>query len=219
MKTAVRKLNNAIRVLLILLIILLPSVGCGGSGFETGADVLPLTGTGDMLMLLKSDKDTFPMGDITLDLYYGLYDFDELEEDYHGDLEDMYRRYDGIKSMPFFCIYIHPSSKTYWEDFVQDYKSIENYYLIKEIHGDFSRKEYGYDIGFLYSISYNHKEQIKIPKEAFESGQGCIEVEMVAIYNLREEGVECYYMGEYYSTSIFYEIKDNKIHLGFRRKK
>ena len=207
MKTISRRVNRVVRVLLIFLLTFYASAGCFRTAkFEAGAIVLPLTGTGENLMLLQSDKDIFSLDNVTLDMYYGLYDLEKLEERYGGDPKRMYE-IEG--KMPFFCVYAYDYYNWHKGNQVTDYATIENYYLIKEMRGvDVCKKEYGYTVGFLNYISYNKKVQITIPKELFTEKKGSLEISMNTVYDFRDEK-GMYQFSDFYKTRIFYTLMDD----------
>ena len=83
MKAITRRVNRVVRVLLILLIMAFSSVGCmrKEAKFEAGYEALPGARAGDLYLMAQSDKDTFSIDNVTLDLLYGLYDIEEVEKE------------------------------------------------------------------------------------------------------------------------------------------
>lgn len=116
---------------------------------------------------VKSSTDTFPIEDVTLDLYYGLYclDYDE-PESYHRSSEE---------ETVFFGIYAGGKGEELsisCDMDIEDYTAINNHILIKELSSEEAfTEEYGYTMDYL-GIDYNHHEQIAIPSDVFTEDSG-----------------------------------------------
>ena len=168
-------------------------------------DQVPIARSGNTLLMLKSDKDTFSIDDVTMDLSYGFYDIDELEGRYNGDIFHFYPKLEGYKK-PFFCMYV-------WEEdgYARfsgitepgtDYKQIENRYFIKEFSFESVwKREYGYGIGFFNSITFKHKEKFTFPKEVFSKERGEIVMAIVPLYE--DLNIAGQYQFYYYSKKSF----------------
>ena len=173
-----RKRIGVFRALLILLIVVLTATGCQNAKLKKGFDnQLPLIRIG-----VKSETNTFSIDNVTFDLYYGFYDVNE-------SIDDEKRRYgELVYQKMFFAIYIHDSYAKVHRAYNADYKSIEEYYFVKEISEEeaFS-KEYGYiDGGRWKGTEYNHKEMFTIPKEFFKENAGRVEIEVLCFYQISD---------------------------------
>lgn len=131
---------------------------------------------------LKSDKDVFPINDVTMDLYYGLYD--KAYEPYGST----YRHFEGEEI--FFAIYACDQSEelsiinpmTF-----DDYKEIENHIYMKSIsYEDAFTEEYGYHID-KKGIHYNHQETFTFPAELFTKDKGKVMIKICS-FNPNTDG-------------------------------
>ena len=215
MKTISRRVNRVVRVLLILLLTLYASVGCFRTAkYEAGNTVAPITGPGtDTRLMMQTDKDTFSTDDITVDLSYGWYDIEETKERYNGNYKWILEE-KGLKNIEY-GIYARPEKYHRSDRFsgvVFEDKSIDHYYLVKELSGELFTEEYGYTVGFLNFISYNHKEQITIPKEAFEEKERVPRIHLVIIGWAEDDSGAGYRIKDMAYLSIRYKyIDDNTI--------
>ena len=97
MKTISRRVNRVVRVLLIFLLTLYASAGCfrQEAKYEEGTFRRFSSFRTSMMLALQSDKDTFPIDDVTVDLLYGLYDIDIVEDEYNGNPRGEYSSVEG----------------------------------------------------------------------------------------------------------------------------
>ena len=130
---------------------------------------------------LKADKDVFPINDVTMDLYYGLYDKDN---EPHGST---YRHSEGEEF--FFAIYVCDAKEElsiYYPMDFNDYQEIENHIYMKTIsYEDAFSEEYGYHID-RKGIHYNHQETFTFPAEVFTENKGKVMIKICS-FNPSEE--------------------------------
>ena len=203
-----RKRMGIFRVLLILLIMVLTATGCAGykQGFESGF----FSYNYPIEIGIKSKTDTFSIDDVTFDLYYSLY----YEENYQ-ELSSYYRGEKFSGEELFFALYICDVEHLYDyknEMTITDYKSLNNFYFIKEIsEEDALSKNYGYKVNFWRKKEFAHKEEFTIPKEIFTKINGRIAIDIKSIIKTVDVSMS-YYLIESYSRIIWYErLDDNTI--------
>ena len=210
MKVITRRVNRVVRVLLILLIVAFSSVGCmrKEAKFEAGNTVLPITMTTRTMMMAKSDKDTFSIDGVTVDLLYGWYDIEEVKERYNGNYK-WRPEHSGSKDIHY-SIYARNEKYEISHIFYKVFndKSIDNHYLIRELSGELFTEDYGYTVGFLNYIDYNHKEQITIPKDVFEEKNRGDRIQLLIIGWVENDSGSGYNIGDMAKIYISYKYID-----------
>ncbi len=170
-----------------------------------------------IMMGVKSNKNTFKVDDVNVELYYALYRNDE-----EGDTRKQgYRQEPTDKIL--FGLYIsnvkdlNEKYKVHNDQDYIDYKEVKENIFIKEISEEdaFTEKnEYGY--GKLFShIIYEHNEMIKIPKEVLLEENGEIIIRIVS-FTLPNEERSSYRSRKIAYLILSYEyIDENTVKLEF----
>ena len=209
MKTISRRVNRVVRVLLIFLLTFYTSAGCFRTAkYEAGNMVLPITMTTRTMMMVQSNKDTFSIDGVTVDLLYGWYDLEEVKERNNGNYK-FRPEHSGSKNIHY-CIYVRNAkyeiSYIFYEVFND--KSIDNHYLIRELSGELFTESYGYTVGFLNYIDYNHKEPITIPKDVFEEKNKRESIHLLIIGWVESDSGSGYNVGDMAKINIPYKYID-----------
>ena len=186
-------------------IMLLP--GCERrSGFETGFGYN--SHMGYMLpMGVRSDTDTFSKDDLTLELYFGTYDSDYVEKN-GSDPRTFYDR-EGDE-FAFFGLYIcdweHRLDLVGFSE-IPDHTAVEDHLLIREIPAeDAFSEEYGFTMGRLRGIEYNHHETVTVPPEFLQGDRGSFVLKLVAFVDHGGEGPD--YISARHYIEIDYQMID-----------
>ena len=215
MKVITRRVNRVVRVLLILLIVAFSSVGCmrEKAKFETGNFRVASFFRVSMMMALQSDQDVFPIDDVTVDLFYGLYDVDIVEDEHNGNPRGEYSSQPGHIV---FVLYAYDFSNIPDLYEVSDYTKTEGLYFIKDIPEEEAFSEdYGYEADWLAYITYHHNEQITIPQESFTSDKGDILLTL-SLWDEYEKGSGKHFYCWDTSIRLGYErLDDNRVKLYF----
>ena len=137
---------------------------------------------------VKASTDIFPVDNVTLELYYGLYN--QAYEPYDA----VYTHFDGEEVL--FAIYVCDGSEKLsiiYPMKIDDYKTIENHTYLKGIsYEEAFTSEYGYTVNE-DGVHYNHQEMITIPEMVFSEKKGKILIKICS-FNPDENG-------ETYSTA------------------
>lgn len=207
MKPFYKQTRRNFMVLLILLMVVLFTTGCGQkSEFEKG---FGYTLTPNEIMLgARSDTDSFTKDNVTFEISYGLHDIGYNKEN-GTDPKCGYQK-TGYETV-FFGLYICDAD--YSLDVVNDmeisdYKMIDNHYFVKEISEEeaFS-DEYGFTMSYWKGITYNHSEKITIPTEFFVEETGSFAIKVIAFNEPLTEGAD-YYTSMARHIEFDYEIVD-----------
>ena len=183
-----KRVERTFITVLVLLIVTLLISACGKDvKLEKG---FGYTFTPDIIMLgARSDTDTFSKDNVAFDLYYGVHDIG-YDEKYNTHPETHYRK-DGYEKI-FFGLYICDAEHSL--DVVNDmevdnYKMIDDHYFVKEISEEeaFS-EEYGFTMSYWKGISYNHSEEITVPREIFSAKTGSFAIKLIAFHLPTNEG-------------------------------
>ena len=202
---------NWIQMIRAVLILLLCSVLLGGchqkQQFEFG-DFSYKHRYDPVMMGLKSSTDTFPIADVSLDFYFGLFPVDARVPKYYYSKSHIENGNDEV----FFAVYINanPDDSIYPYQTYHDYRDLDNYYFLKEIsEQDAFSEEYSFSIDFWSGVTYQHHENIIIPKTVFSEGmmtedRGEFEVVIIAWQPIKEDGT--YFMSYRKDMSVLYSV-------------
>lgn len=163
---------------------------------------------------VKSDTNTFAKDDVTFDLYYGLYDIDKKENIVHECIHQYAGRDDDDF---FFAIYVSVDTDALYIFLeLEDYKNIENAYLIKEISCEEAiSQNYGYKINKLSGLKYFHNEQITIPSEIFKSQMYPFYIAILLINTKKDQSVSPVVVDGYF-LNLHYQMLDvNTVQISF----
>ena len=195
------------KVVIILLIVTLSVTGCRGAKYENGTFDYQYWIKNCIMMGVRSNTNLFPINDVKLDFYCGIYNIN------NGAEEEKSNYYALDRENPFFVIYISEQKvdkfKTHTS--VDDYKNDEDYYLVREIsEKEAFSNEYGYRMTHLFGMQYNHKEKILIPSRFFTKQKGyfCINVVTFLQPTSTEQN---YLVTEVNNIQLYYEKIDSQI--------
>ena len=194
MTTVFRKLP----ILLAMIMLLISCAGCGErykieEGYLYSFELWPI------MMGMRSKTDTFPKDNVTFELHYSFYEFDDNPPyaPYALEVWDESQNYGYYldDEQIIFCLYIYniQDKNKQDKDFgylseVSDYKALEHRNFVKEIsHEEAFSGEYSYTNDFLTGLQHNHSEMITIPQEVLnaEMGEkGTFYVEIIAFQTL-----------------------------------
>ncbi len=196
------------KVVIILLIITLSLTGCQGAKYENGTFGYLYWIKNCIMLGVRSNTNTFSINDVKLDFYCGIYNIDD------GPEKEKSNYYAMNRENPFFVIYISEQTVAYrfkTHTSVEDYKNIEDYYLVREIsEKEAFSNEYGYKMTFLFGIQYNHKEEILIPSRFFTKQKGYFYINVVTF--LQPTSTEQNYLvTEINNIELYYEKIDSQI--------
>lgn len=198
---------------LAMIMLLISCAGCGQrykieEGFLYSFELWPI------MMGMRSKTDTFPEDDVTFELHYSFYEFDDNPPyaPYALEVWDESQNYGYYldDEQIIFCLYIYNTQDRNKQDKdfgylseVSDYKALEHYTFIKEIsHEEAFSGEYSYTNDFLTGLQHNHSEMITIPQEVLnvEVGeQGAFYIEIIAFQTIPKAESNSYrftYSGE-----------------------
>lgn len=168
----------------------------------------------DIFSAVYSDTDTFDKNEVTLEFRYGFYDIDYVKKyNSYG-----YRQYSDDKVI--FAVYITDYEHCYdfsGLDEFADYKNIEHYHFIEEITEDeaLSDYNYGYTMGWIKGVKYNHTEKLTIPSELFDEEKSTLVI-VVASFIYPNENHKEYFPFEYSTLEIPYvHVDENNIKIKF----
>ena len=145
---------------------------------------------GPLMLAVSSESDTFDANNVTLDLHFAFYNSkkrtpEEAKRMYYQAKED-----DNV----FFSLYIRGEDDFLDEITVKDgdYTNIENYHFVKTIYDEeaFSG-EYGYTMGYIKGIIFDHNEPITIPAQFFNKMQGSFQILIMSFYDQANENGDC----------------------------
>ena len=204
---------NWIQMIRAVLILLLCSVLLGGchqkQQFEFG-DFSYKHRYEPVMMGLKSSTDTFPIDDVSLDFYFGLFPVhDRTPKNYYAK-----SHIENGNGEVFFAVYINANAddSIVPEATYQDYSKLENYYFLKEISEEDAFSEaYSFSMDFWSGVTYQHHESITIPKAVFSEGmmtekRGEFEIVMIAWQPIKEDGT--YYLSYRREMRVLYSVSD-----------
>lgn len=193
-----------------ILSIMLTLSGCQGpdskyKGFSKGFGYKVPYGT-QLVLGARSEKTEFDVDDVTLDFYYGWYD-------YYGST---YTIPDNTPKYEFKCIalYLSNTHDSIWSEDKEDYRNVENNYLVKEI----TPKEFAsesYNISQKKSSGRDFRQSIKltVSEELFELkpvGNFCFCIKLI----VHEISQNLYSYGDDAYLDIRYEyISENTVRL------
>ena len=136
---------------------------------------------GPILVGVTAESDTFETEAVTLDLQYGVYDLGYYQE--NGVNPKNSYIFQGMGEYLVFGVYVCGAdgySNALCGDLISDYKTIDNHTYIKSIEEkDAFSEEYGYIPQNEKSVSYNHFEKIKIPKDIFADEEGTFAIKII----------------------------------------
>lgn len=221
-RTANKTMKPVYRVVLLLLMLslALSLTGCrlNSDTYKFKSGYFGYTFTPEPIMMgAKSNTDIFTKDNVSFELYYGVYDIEDTEE-YNTDPKDTHRRPFLGDVKIFFALYICDAefALDVSNDMeFNDYKNIENYYFLKEISEEeaFS-EEYGFNMGILRGITYNHHETISIPAEIFTEEKGSFAIRLVAFQGPLT-GSGTYYTSTSRGIELDYEVMEDKVKIKF----
>ena len=185
-------------ILLAMIMLLISCAGCGErykieEGFLYSFELWPI------MMGMRSKTDTFPEDDVTFELHYSFYEFDDNPPyaPYALEVWDESQNYGYYldDEQIIFCLYIYniQDKNEQDKDFgylseVSDYKALEHYTFIKEIsHEEAFTGEYSYTNSFWTGMQYNHSEMITIPPEVLTAetdGKGTFFIKIIAFQTI-----------------------------------
>lgn len=173
----------------------------GVFGYQEG-DFYYKTLSTPIMLGIKSNTDTFPVDDVTVKLYYGVYPrgYEPPAASYthRGDTDIIF----GIYT----CEY-EERENVYASLIFDDYKNIENNIFIKdaskeEVFGG----EYWRNMNY-WGVSYNHNEDFTIPAEMFTEDYGRFIVKILA-FNTNPEYTG-YRTGALGYIKVYYQKTDD----------
>ena len=208
--------RNLVAVI-ILLTIVFPLAGCSekesfsmGFGHSAFSIVLKLG--------VRSDTDVFNIDDVTLDFYYGIFDADRYKNGENPRIYYTSTDWENEKIIfsLYACEYEHNGSILSSNEF-DDYKQIDNQYLLKEIPEEeaFS-EEYSYRMSTCRGVIYNHHgENLKLPKELFTKDYGMLQLLLVSFQEPMTED-DCYLKTKVMTHALHYEkIDEDTVKISF----
>jgi hypothetical protein len=153
-----------------------------------------------IMSAVMSDKHVFNINDVTLDLYFGWFDWDSTNvgsgDNYH------------------LVFYITTGETGWWIDSQQDYHNVEGQYFLTEVP-EFNTKDYATIQTKSKGKEFNHSKKIMIPQEAFKHQMGILNLHAQIIKFSDED--DLYHFDCAYSNPIenWYTINnDNTVSLG-----
>ncbi len=208
------------RVLLILFIFALPLSGCVGTPkakFEKGFDT-PI-GHYDIIQIgATSDKNTFPVDNVSFEIYYG---FNETEKEAEKRLNS-YTSSEYENGQVIFATYILKGSEYDLNfnsfDEHQDYKTIDNCIFIRDISQEEAvTDEYTYKFSdprwLFFPTKYKHSETLTVPEEVFSQQKGEFCFVIISLLFAPEDNT--YRIMEVGIAQFAYQKQDNTVEITF----
>ena len=218
-----RRISPAV-ISLALSACLLSACGKDGQAYFESGFFRYTNSPAEIMIAVRSDKDTFSREDVTIDLFYGFHNT-EYDEKYNYDPKDGYLAgdYKEVVLCLYFGHYIYGENELFTRGEFEDYKSVENHCFVKEISdGEAFSGEYGYTMTRREGVTYNHRETVTVPLECLienEHGVGFIRIEFRAFCKPQTEG-DRYLATAAGSLDLRYEnVDDSTIKVSFTNKK
>lgn len=201
--------------------------GCGykqHANFESG--YFAYTSMPPQIMIgVRSDKDTFLRDDVSFDLYYGFHDID-YDKKYDYNPENGYLatgRENVVLALYLGHYLVDDDDELFNKGEFDDYNHFEHHYLLNEISGAAAFSgDYGYTNTYRDGIKYRHYERITVPQECLienEHGIGYIRIEFRAFCLPTNEN-ESYLATASGNLDLRYEaVGDDKVKISFTSKK
>ena len=208
--------RNLVAVIVLLTIVFL-LVGCGkkesfSMGFGHGVV------STSVKLGVRSNTDVFDVDEVYFDFYYGIFDADRYK---NGENPKEYytvtdRENPKIVLALYVCEYEYNGNIISHNEF-EDYKEIDNQYLLKEISDEeaFS-EEYSYRMSTFRGVIYNHHgENLKLPKELFTKDYGMLQLLFISFEKPSAEG-GLYLKGRGVTHALHYEkIDEDTVKISF----
>ena len=202
------------KIVAIILMTVLYVTGCGfqeeNKFYQAGDFGYTLTPT-EIMVGVKSQTNIFEIDNVSIDLYYGLFDSGYMEK-YNQDMRNGYTKSVLSDKPILFSLYICAgdyelsilNDQTY-----EEYSEIENHYYLRSLsEKEAFSDEYGYTIDRKNGVTYNHCEKIVIPSQFFNKDKGEVVVKIVAFQGPLEAGKE-YYTTIVGFVTLDYELTDD----------
>ncbi|MBR6697522.1 MAG: hypothetical protein IKL73_04515 [Lachnospiraceae bacterium] len=181
----------------------------GGFGYDLTPEAI--------MMGVKSNKNTFKVDDVNVELYYSLYENDE---------EGERRKYSYIQELQdqvVFGMYMSNINNSYDVlDLIdiyecEDYTKLSKETFIKEITEEEAfDTEYSYGYSHVFDrMLYKHHETINIPKEFFKKEEGFIVIRLVSFITPNERSDKYLAMKYAYIILNYEYIDENTVKLEF----